>query len=291
MTGELVTAPHHLQWRDRLWGWPLSPWTISNLRGWHDLPPVRSAQVDRPDRHGVHLGKLRAGARLIEVELTQAADDDGVDLLEDVRDATALDEDPAEEPLTIWSGTGEPQTVWARLERRSVPTDWQWSIGHRRVVMQWLASDPRRYSAGPELSASVGLSPPVDGGLEFPLLFPLDFGDSVGAQILRPFNAGNVAVWPLIDLAGPLMGVRLVSSLTGQVLAFDPAWEIPAGQTVSVDTGNRSVTLAGVSQRTRLHTAQWFPLAKKSETPIVVTTTGAYDPASQVTVRWRHGHM
>jgi hypothetical protein len=101
---------------------------------------------------------------------------DDPSILAAIRAATVPDEDPVEEPLAIWAGTSEPQRVMARLERRAIPTDHEWSVGHHRCVLQWVATDPRRYSVAEYTSGMVGLLSPGVGGLSFPLSFPLSFG-------------------------------------------------------------------------------------------------------------------
>lgn len=287
MAGELVTLPWHLEWRGQVYGYPLSAFTFSDVSGWLDTPPPRSTSVERPGRHGLFLGKMRGGGRTIEVELTLATHD--LEALHALQEATVLEEDPQEEPLVIWSGTVEPQYVLARLERRAVPTDYQFSMGHHRARLQWVASDPRRYSVT-EQGGSVGVPNVGSGGLEFPLEFPLDFGAGRGGSTLVITNEGSVAVWPVFTMTGPITGPIITLTNTGQSLVFDPTWTIAAGETVVVDTDARSVLLSGVPRDDRLHRRDWFPLAKGVNT-IQFDTTGSYDPAAALSVAWRHGYM
>jgi hypothetical protein len=51
----------------------------------------------------------------------------------------------------------------ARLERRAIPTDHEWSVGNHRCTLQWVATDPRRYSLAEYTSPLVGLPAPGIG--------------------------------------------------------------------------------------------------------------------------------
>lgn len=285
--GDLITAALQVEWRGVLWGWPATSVGITDLSGWLDLPALRGSNANRPGRHGAWPGQKRAGERVIEVELTAIDDDPAA--LATIRDATTLGEDPAEEELVIWAGTDDPQWVMARLERRAMPTDFDWSVGHHRALLQWVATDPRRYSV---ISSAqpIGLPTAGSGGLAFPLAFPLDFGSGPSGGGATITNAGNASTWPLFTLTGPLSGPTILNIGTGQRLRFASTFTLALGETMLIDTDARAVTIAGVGRRDALLSADWFPLPP-GDTSLAFTSGGAYDAAAGLTVSWRHAYL
>ncbi|TAK89382.1 MAG: hypothetical protein EPO06_12025 [Burkholderiaceae bacterium] len=290
--GELLTQPWSLEWRGQVLASPDGPLVISDLHGWLEQPPMRAGRTDRPGRHGAITGQMRASARTIEVEFTAAGLPDGVmgcaDLLAPLRAAIAPTEDPGDEPLVLWVGDA-PELVYARCERDAIPTDRAWSLGHERATVQWVASDPRRYMLD-ELSASVGLPGATSGGLVFPLVFPLVFGDNPTPSAMVLNNPGTVATYPLYTVTGPAPGPIITNIDTGQVLAFASSFTVNDGDRLTVDTDQRTVLLNGVSRRDQLITAQWWALEPGSTT-VSFDSAGAYNPTARLTARWRGAHM
>lgn len=280
--GDLVTADLELEWRNTLFGWPATTIGITDLQGWYGYT-LRGNNIERPSRHGTHPGLKRANERVIEVELT-ALDDDPT-ALTTIRTATALDEDPIEEPLVLRAGLATPQYVLARLERFHIPTDADWSYGHHRATLQWIATDPRRYSVT-EHTESIGLPLGATGGLTLPATFPLAFGSGTGGGQLILTNAGDTSTWPTFTVTGPVTGPLITNTTTGRLLQFAAGFTVEDGQTMTVDTDARSVTINGVSRRDALVIAQWFPLTP-GDTTVTFAGTGAYDPAASFAASWR----
>lgn len=281
-TGSLITADWQVEWRGVLWG-DTATWAITALEGWHGWT-MRGSNAERPGRHGSFPGLKRVNERTIEVELTAMADD--WSLLRGLRAACAYAEDPVEEELVVWAGDDDPQYVMARLERLAIPTDHEWSIGHHRATLQFVASDPKRYSVEEHQSALIGLPAAGPTGLVFPLTFPLSFGAGGSSNLVTVTNAGDVATWSTLLVFGPVDGATITDQASGRKLQFAPTFEIALGQTMTIDTDARSVTVDGVGRSGDLVTREWFPLAPGDNT-LVFTGSGAYDPSAGLQVRWR----
>lgn len=286
--GDLITAPFQIEWRGVLWGWPATAVGVTNLSGWLDLPNMRGQNSDRSGRHGSFPGQKFAGDRTIEVELT-VIDDDTLALAA-IRAATSLTEDPTEETFVAWFGTDAPQQVAARLERRAVPTDREWSIGHHRATLQFVATEPRRYALTASTGGPIGLPAAGVGGLPFPIVFPLTFGSGPVGGSLTVTNTGDAATWPTFTVTGPVTGPVITNVNTGQQLGFDPLFTVAAGQTMTVDTDTRSILVSGVSRSDRLYVRRWFPLPP-GPTTVSFTSVGVYDPAAQFTVTFRSAYL
>lgn len=291
MAGELITETYQVEWRGVLWGGQSADVQIVDLAGWLDKPNLRGQNADRPGRHGAYPGLKRASERTVEVELAVFVDDADGAILRSIDDTCTYDEDPQEEDLVIWAGTEAPQLVRARLEKVAIPTDHEWSIGHHRVRLQFVCTDPRRYSITETTSAVLGMPGGASTGITFPVTFPVTFGTGVTTGSLTLHNGGNVAAWPTFTLTGTLVAPAITRADTGQKLQFAPTFTLADGETMTVETESRSVMVSGVSRRDALITADWFTLPPRADTVITLSSTGSYDSSAGLSATWSSPYL
>ena len=291
MAGELITEPYQIEWRGHLWGGTTTDTALTDLAGWLDKPGLRGSNADRPGRHGAYPGLKRAETRTVEAELTVMVDDPDMSILRFIEDACAYTEDPVEEDLVIWAGTTEPQLVRARLEKVAIPTDHDWSVGHHRVRMQWVATDPRRYSWWSETSPVLGMPGGATSGVVFPITFPITFGTGISSGSLTVWNGGNATTWPTFTLTGTLVSPEIVRVDTGQRLRFNSGFTLADGQTMTIDTDARTVVVDGVSRRSELTYADWFGIPPKQDVVIALNSAGAYDSSAGLRITWSWAYL
>ena len=99
-------------------------------------------------------------------------------------------------------------------------------------------------------------------------------------------NAGTIGTWPTWVITGPVTGPTITNLDTGQRLAFDPTFDVPAGQTMTIDSDAKTVFLTGVSRRDRLFVAEWFAIAPGSVN-VRFSAISAFDVAASLTAQWR----
>ncbi len=286
--GSLITEQYQIEWRQTCWGGVDADVQITDFSGWLDKPNLRGGNTDRPGRHGAVAGRKHAETRTVEVELTVTVDDNDMSILRAIDDICAWEDEPVEEPLVIWAGTVAPQLVSARMEKAAIPTDYEWSIGHHRIRLQWVCTDPRRYDMTAYTSPVLGMPGGITTGITFPLTFPITFGGGVASGSLTLPNAGNAPAYPVFTLTGPLSGPVITRSDTGQKLQFAPSFDLLEGQTLVLDSGTRSVILDGsVSRRDALVVADWFTLPRNSNTVVTLGSTGGYDSSAGLTAAYR----
>ncbi len=286
--GSLITDQWQVEFRGVVWGGTDADVKISDLAGWLDKPSLRGTRTDRPGRHGAITGRGHAETRTVEVELTVATDDEDMAILQAIDDVCAYTEEPVDEPVVIWAKTAEPQLVAGRLEKVAIPTDHEWSVGHHRIRLQWVCADPRRYSWQPYTSPVLGMPGGATTGITFPITFPISFGGGIASGSLTLPNTGNAAAYPVFTLTGELSAPVITRADTGQKLQFAPSFVLADGQTLTIDTGTRSVLLDGtVSRRDALIVADWFSLPRNSNTVVTLGSTGAYDPSAGLSASYR----
>lgn len=281
-----------LEWRGTLLG-SGTYFRTEEILGWYDLPGQRGTNAPLPNRHGSYPGRKLSGDRYVEFKFkTKGVTLEGfpaaIDLL---RQITAPDEDPQEEPLVIRLD-GETWMCWGRVLHRSIPTNKHYALGYTEGSIQWEVTDPRLYSVD-EQSLPILLAVPAGGGLDFDpgLDFDsggLDFGAGTTGGKGVVTNTGHVPTWPRLEITGPCTG-PVITFPGGRKLSFDPAFVVAAGQTLVIDTRPgvaRTVLVNGVSMRSSLWIHQWSPL--EPGVPTEIRFSAAAYSAAQLTVYWRH---
>jgi hypothetical protein len=293
--GDLLSGEAQLEWRGTLLGSGSLARTLS-LQGWQDLPGVVVNNQKLSGFHGATPGQLTAGERSItwdfrlskELSAFQAA-------VRTLRKLTALSENPVEEELALQLD-GQKFMVMARVGRRIIPTEKHYALGSIQGAVQWISTNPRQWLL-PRKTSQAKLPTAPSGGLVFPLVFPLNFGQAVagGEFPARLANAGSVDAWPVWRITGPVQGPTITNLDTGAVLRFDSTWSVPAGQTIEIDTrpGMRTVvfTPSGVSASAQLRSRQWFPIPAGADVRVGFTTSGSYQAAAALDVLWYDENM
>lgn len=285
--GDLLTTDGQIEWRGNLLGAGTN-YRYVDLQGWLDLPDFRGDDQPRPSRHGMFPSASLMGKRVVTYDYLLGK---GVTLanfpaaVAALQAMTAPTEDPQEEPLVVQLA-GAKWLSNVRCKKRSIPTDKQFALGYTQGAIQWEATDPRLYSPALHTIAT-GLVQAATTGLPFPLVSPLDFGAGGSGGFLTATNIGNLATWPTYTLTGPVTGPIITNHSTGQQLVFKPTFVVAAGQTLTIDSDLRQVTLQGVSVSNALVVRQWFPLLPGVVTRIDLASTGAYSSAVQLTALWR----
>lgn len=129
-----------------------------------------------------------------------------------------------------------------------------------RYSIQIVARDPRKF--GDLLTATTRL-PFSEGGLTFPVTFPITFTGTSGTGVLRVNNPGNTQapVWLRIDGPIPAGGWTVTHVGKKQSLTFATALALGVGEFVTVDMDRREVLAQGQAPRSGYVTSRgWFPL-------------------------------
>jgi chitodextrinase len=168
--------------------------------------------------------------------------------------ASAQDED---RELHYTLGQGLPLFARVRLEELSAPIE----VGPNAIKYQAVvrAADPRGYSAV-EQTAQTGplFREDLVGNAVFPLVWPVTFA-ALTTGALMVYNDGTVGTPPTIELDGYLRNP--VVQLGDRRLVF--VGEIAEGDTLTIDTDERTVMLNGTANRRGLLNSvksRWFEL-------------------------------
>lgn len=124
----------------------------------------------------------------------------------------------------------------------------------------------------------------AQGGMTFPLVFPLVFTSSTpSTNGVLASNPGNRKIWPTITLYGPMTDPVVINSTTGQALYFT-GLTIATGDYIRIDGAAKTVTnSAGQDYYDTLDFtlgSEWWQLPPGDSRIFVVPDTWTTPPAS-----------
>lgn len=244
--------------------------------------PTRLGDVPRGRAHGSVRGPLTVGDRAILARLRIKGGPDVIESeVEAIERACAVTS--VEMPLT-WTIRGVTRVAYCRVTNVDLPVDHEYALGVARSTLQFVATDPRIYGTT-EHSGTTGTAS-VTGGLSFPHGFPHGFGSATPGTI-QVVNEGHVPAPWTATLTGPLSGPRISLVGTVGVLAFD-GFDLPAGQTLEIDSAARTILLNGQSSRYgSASLIRWFDLPVGTSQIQLSAAAGE----GSLTVRWRDTYL
>lgn len=284
----LGSLPGHIQYGDFLFG-PGTRWRWDELQGWEDTPAIDSGTVLRSTQHGAWPGVFLAQSRTVTISMVIKSEPGEMNAtVRQLAAATPIDLED-EIPLVIQLDEEAPLLLYARCDRRAINVARSNRTGLTRGALQFVASDPRKYSLL-EYSTTTELPLPEDG-LSFPLEFPLDWGSIGSTGNMECVNSGDAPTHPLIEIHGPCDTPSITNINTGDQLEYDLA--LSDADVLYVDTGQGTVTLNGTTAN-RLYTATTqsvpeatFVLPPGSTALAFRSDDSPPDPAAFAKVTWR----
>ncbi len=242
--------------------------------GLFDLPSVKSAgDSEMEDRHGGYLGRDLLATREITMKLGVHADNDA-DLY--LRQRAVVN---AFQPITgllplIYQRSGIGQLYIPVRPRRlgGFTTSWKTAATKINKAMVLLVAPDPRVLASLESSQAIQIA-----------------ASATSAQG-NVVMAGNFigGAWPIIEIAGPATNPRITNNRTGRTIRIDHV--ITAGQTLIIDTKERTVTKGGIDQFASVRNDnQWWTLLPGIQTVSWARTNNPANTAT-MTVRWRDSY-
>lgn len=230
-------------------------WSLNLFNGWDDSPESTIQLTQRARAHGSTGSEAFMASRYMTAEghirtTSLAALEAAM-----VRLRTAVTLGPFQ--LLVAETTGVKNCVAQRKGAVLIKpiTD---TLAHYSALI--VAKDPRKF--GDMVSVSTRL-PFSEGGLTFPVTFPITFTGTSGTGVVRINNPGNTQapVWLRIDGPIPAGGWSVTHVGKKQTLTFATALALGAGEFVTVDMDRREVLAQGQAPRSGYVTSRgWFSL-------------------------------
>jgi hypothetical protein len=188
--------------------------------------------------------------------------------------------------VTFTPDGGQEQFLAARVQQPlRISGNW---IKDFQIAM--VAADPRRYSTVLESSTVAADATAGVGGFSFNLHFPINFGAASPTGQVLVENNGNMETWPVLTITGPGTNPSIYNASTDQRITF--AYTLAAGETLVVDTLNRTVKLNGVTDRYSaldFTNTEWWPLVPGVND--IRLAFASYSAGATLKVDWRHAWL
>lgn len=254
--GSLITGDGQLEYNEYVLG-DDSITFLEEITGWEDLPPIDSSNTLRPSSHGAWVGKKLAGQRILTWKGRFAATQEDWET-EITRLKSAFRLVTGTEELTISVRTRDEILVcFGTVSARQIPMNYKYSYYGADLSIQFECSDPRKYSQG-ENSVFISMPPLVSDGLDYPLVYPLDYGTTPDPSNLIVTNSGDAPAPVELIYSGPVTNPTLINQTTGVRLGFEIT--LAADETLTVNTRVGTVLLNGTADRLYTRTLASSPI-------------------------------
>jgi hypothetical protein len=228
--------------------------TVEKFDGWGSSASSASL-TPRARAHGATSSEGFLRERVMTVEgLIQVADPAGLSVAADTLFG-AVSLDPFQ---MLVSEQGRLRSVEAQRQDEVLITYLTDKIA--RYSVQLVAKDPRKFGDLVSVSSRLPFS---EGGLTFPVTFPITFTGTSGSGVVSINNPGNVEapVWLRVDGPVPAGGWTVTHVGKGKSLTFASALALGSGEFVTVDMDRREVLAQGQAPRSGYVTSRgWFSL-------------------------------
>lgn len=246
MAGELITGDGQLEYNGYVLGDDVTTF-MTSLTGWEDLPPIDSSNTLKPASYGAWSGKKLPGQRILTWN-GRFSPEENVDWtpdLEALKNAFTIPMDTEE--LTIAVRTrSDTKVVFGACVQRAIPMDYTYSYYGATITLQFECSDPRKYSLS-EKSFFIATAIDTIDGLDYPLVYPLDYGVADIASDMTMTNDGSTETPVILEYTGPMSNPVLTNVTTGEIMGFNI--NLVSTDVLTVDTRTGTALLNGSADR------------------------------------------
>lgn len=277
-----------------------SPYQIMTIDGLEDLPVIRNQDDNRGYQDGMWTGRDFLSGRSIVFVMTIRGNNnysmsENLNLLQRYlvpqQQGTGL--------LQFQLPNNTLQRINARVRRRAITINTDYSSGMATATYEFFCPDPRYYDDEEKtanLAVVVGnigrtynrvYTTAPNAVYNNPYTSGMYFGGGAGAPNLI-YNAGWATSSPVITITGPCLTPILTNTTTGDFLQIDTA--LGVNDVLILNTDLRTVTINGINRRALLNNAStWF--AAPPGTSFYSFTGAATSGNTSCVVSWRNAYI
>lgn len=264
-----------------------TPYSIQNISGLKDLPPIRSQDDDRGYFDGSFSGNDFLSGRTITINLIVLnGNGNSAQQNANILKTALMFQKTGTQPFQFQLSPDEGlKFVNGRVRGQSILVDQNFSYGYIVAQFKIFCPDPRIYD-NTQLSLFLSAGTPLGRG--YPRTYPISYGGGSNTAQGVIANAGNATTYPVITITGPAVNPSIGNFSTGQAMAFNVT--LAATDVLVIDLQARTITLNGNPARNLLTGAsQWFS-ALAGNSSYYFTATGT-TVLSGATVTWYNAYL
>lgn len=291
--------PYSFAFNDFVFGGGDSPYQILSVEGLEDLPNIRNQDDNRGYIDGMFTGRDFLSGRSIIIAI-QVLGGNGYSMNYNLKllENNLIPQQSGVGVLNFQIPGSNLQRVGARVRRRAVTIDPDFTYGKALVTYEFFCPDPRRYdetlnTRDLAIVTSVfgrtydRVYTAAGGVVQNPAGTGMSFGGGVSTNNLIT-NNGNTTTYPTITIYGPAINPVVTNSTANKSLILN--YTMATTDIIILDTDFRSVTLNGISRRAILdNSSTWFG-ADPGNSYYNFSATGTSASTSCV-VSWRSAYI
>lgn len=296
-----ITTNYRFAFNDFEFGGGDSVYQILTIDGLEDLPAIRNQDDNRGYQDGMWTGRDFLSGRTLTFTMTVRGDSNNsmfyyLDLLQ--RNLI-----PQQQGTSVLQfklpNSSDVQRINARVRRRAVQINTDYSSGLATAIYEFFCPDPRYYDDTQKSTNLAGstagtIGRTYDRTYLATSLYPVNpnatgmsYGGGTSTQNLIT-NDGWATTYPVITITGSAAYPRIDNLTAGTYLSFNTT--LTPSQTMVIDTGLRTITINGITSRAVLdNNSTWF--AAPPGTSIWKFTAGLVDGNTTCTVVWRNAYI
>jgi hypothetical protein len=271
-----------------LFGGPGQGVQVLSVEGLEDLPQLRVQDDTRGFQDGMFTGRDFLSGRTVVFTL-QIMNDSNASMqtyLAEVKSNLQFQQSGTGVLQMLLPGRAV-QRLTARVRRRAITIDPEYSYGKALATVEFFCPDPRIYDDSQIL---IGLNPTSQVGRVYDRTYDLVYTSPSGStsSFATATNSGNVTVFPVITLTGAMTYPIVVNSTTGQSIPINLI--MSAADTLVIDPDLRSVVYNGLPARNLIsNAAQWFGFPPGNTTIGIIAASA--DVSAQCQITYRNGYV
>jgi hypothetical protein len=276
-----------------------SVYQIMTIDGLEDLPVIRNQDDNRGYQDGMWTGRDFLSGRMLTFTITVRGDTNyTMNYYLDLLQANLVPQQQGTGLLQFQLPGSDLQRFNARVRRRAIQINTDYSSGMATAIYEFFCPDPRYYD-DQEKTTDLSNSTAVAGRTynrvytatatnpSNPNATGMSYGGGAGAPNLIT-NSGWTTTYPEITIQGPAINPKITNVTAGAFLLIDAT--IGTNDQLVLNTDYRTVTLNGVNRRALLNNSSTWFAAPPGTSYYTFTATGT-DGNTACVVSWRNAYI
>jgi hypothetical protein len=276
-----------------------SVYQIMSIDGLEDLPVIRNQDDNRGYQDGMWTGRDFLSGRNLVFTMTVRGDTNfNMNYYLDLLQANLVPQQQGTGLLQFQLPGSDLQRIDARVRRRAIQINTDYSSGLATATYEFFCPDPRYYD-DQEKSTDLTNATAIAGRTynrvytatatnpANPNNTGMSYGGGAGAPNLIT-NDGWTTTYPEITIQGPAINPKVTNVTAGAFLQIDAT--IGTNDQLVLNTDYRTVTLNGVNRRALLNNSSTWFAAPPGTSYYTFTATGT-DGNTACVVTWRNAYI
>jgi len=276
-----------------------SVYQIMTIDGLEDLPVIRNQDDNRGYQDGMWTGRDFLSGRMLTFTITVRGDTNyNMNYYLDLLQANLVPQQQGTGLLQFQLPGSDLQRIDARVRRRAIQINTDYSSGMATAIYEFFCPDPRYYDD--EEKSTDLINATAVAGRTYNRVYTatatnpanpdqtgMSYGGGAGAPNLIT-NDGWTTTYPLITIQGPAINPKITDVTAGAFLLIDAT--IGTNDQLVLNTDYRTVTLNGINRRALLNNSSTWFAAPPGTSYYTFTATGT-DGNTACVVTWRNAYI